>query len=129
MKNIPSTTPNEPDNKKNVQNYDTEDYEEDEDAPTSSSLTIKPNSLSQPTIIAGKPSDPLSQVKDFPKGCYDLRRRGQSLDGFYMVKSAVLKNKIDTIYCDFSNLTFTRSTTGSPTGGPTGGEFFSLDVI
>ena len=70
----------------------------------------KPISLPLTIIPATKLTDPLCQVKGFPKTCRDLRCRGHTLDGFYFVRSIIMDNKIDTIYCEFSNPT--RATTG-----------------
>ena len=67
------------------------------------------------TIANAKSADTLCQVKGFPKNCQDLRCRGQSINGFYMVRSATLDNKIDTVYCDFSKSSSTRSNCGGPT--------------
>ena len=74
-------------------------------------------SLPLTTFSAAKSADQLCQVKGFPKSCQDLRCRGQTINGFYMVKSVNLDNKIDTIFCDFSKSSSTPSTSGAPAGG------------
>ena len=74
-------------------------------------------SLPLTAISPTKLGDPLCQVKGFPRSCQDLRCRGQSINGFYMVRSTTLDNKIDTVYCDFSKSSSTRSTSGGTTGG------------
>ena len=69
------------------------------------------NSIStkQPTISASKLIDPVCHVKGFPKSCKDLRCRGHSTDGFYMIQSVSVEKKIDTVYCEFSNSISSRS--------------------
>ena len=59
-----------------------------------------------------KSADPVCLVKGFPKNCQDLSCRGHTFDGFYLVRSDTLDNKIDTIYCEFSQYSSTRSITG-----------------
>lgn len=38
-----------------------------------------------------------------PSSCKDLNEIGHTLNGFYSVKSKIVKNKIDTIFCNFNN--------------------------
>ena len=79
-------------------------------------------SLPLTTIDTTKSADQLCQVKGFPKSCQDLRCRGQIINGFYLVKAGNVDSKIDTVYCDFSKSSSTRSISG----GQTGGSFYSL---
>ena len=59
-------------------------------------------SIPIPNISTIKLADPLCQVKGFPRSCNDLRCRGQVIDGYYLVRSVILDNKIDIVYCEFS---------------------------
>ena len=50
-------------------------------------------------------ADPLCNVNGFPKSCQDLRCRGHTADGFYLVRSVIGVNKINTVYCEFGDST------------------------
>ena len=116
----PSTASDKSKYEKNDQNDDYDDEEEDYDEPPLPSLTNnKPISTSQPTIFSVKPPDSIFQVKGFPTGCHDLKRLGHTLDGFYLIRSDTVVNKIDTVYCDFGNFSGAQPTTGGPLEGVT----------
>ena len=72
-------------------------------------IDAKSISPKQPAISASKFIDPVCQFKGFPKSCRDLRCRGHSSDGFYMIQSVSIEKKIDTVYCEFSNSISSRS--------------------
>ena len=73
-------------------------------------LDEKLNSLMLPPISTATVADPFCKTKGFPKSCQDLRCRGHTTDGFYLVQSVPVDNKIDIIYCDFSHSNPTHST-------------------
>ena len=66
-------------------------------------------SLPFPTISNVKMTEEPCEIKGFPKNCHDIRCRGHSATGFYMVQSVIVDKKIETIYCDFSNPTPART--------------------
>ena len=61
-------------------------------------------------ISTAQSTDPACQVKGLPTDCGDLRCRGHTLDGFFLVRSVSVGTRIDTVYCKFSK----SSSTGSP---------------
>ena len=91
-------------------------------------LTKKPNSLPLATISTKNLPNTPSRVNSFPKTCHDLRCGGHTADGFYMVQSVHLENKIDTVYCEFNNSTTTGCSPGGITEVPTGGMLYNLCI-
>ena len=61
---------------------------------------LEETAISAPTVKKAP-----CQVKGFAKTCQDLRCRGHTADGFYLVRSVTLDTKIETIYCEFSDST------------------------
>lgn len=78
----------------------------------STATTIAPTTSSQQYISTRKDESATGKRNEMnpnhndmiiPSSCQDLKDIGYSLNGFYSVKSQKAKNKIDTVFCNFSN--------------------------